>query len=423
MVTVIVGTQWGDEGKGKIIDFLASKHDIVARYQGGANAGHTVIYNNKKFIFHLIPSGILHPKVVGVLGNGVVIDPLSFFQEIGTLEKENIDFKSRLFIAENAHITLSYHKMFDQIEDKKRGEAKIGTTGRGIGTTYTDKYGRIGIRAVDFLDEEVFINRLKTNLELKNYLLREYYNEKEFIIEKIIEEYQPYRNRIKPFIKNISLYLNQEIEKDKKILAEGAQGTFLDIDFGTYPYVTASNPISAGACTGLGIGPKTISHVIGVAKAYTTRVGMGPFPTELTDEINDKLRQAGNEFGATTGRPRRCGWFDAVLVKFASKINTLDEVIITKLDVLSCIKKIKIGFQYYYNGEKIKDYPLDMKIFSNSKVEYKECDGWTENINNITKYKDLPQNAKKYLHLIEELIETKISYISVGSEREQIIKV
>jgi adenylosuccinate synthase len=423
MVTVIVGTQWGDEGKGKIIDFLASKHDIVARYQGGANAGHTVIYNNKKFIFHLIPSGILHPKVVGVLGNGVVIDPLSFFQEIGTLEKENIDFKSRLFIAENAHITLSYHKMFDQIEDKKRGEAKIGTTGRGIGTTYTDKYGRIGIRAVDFLDEEVFINRLKTNLELKNYLLREYYNEKEFIIEKIIEEYQPYRNRIKPFIKNVSLYLNQEIEKDKKILAEGAQGTFLDIDFGTYPYVTASNPISAGACTGLGIGPKTISHVIGVAKAYTTRVGMGPFPTELTDEINDKLRQAGNEFGATTGRPRRCGWFDAVLVKFASKINTLDEVIITKLDVLSCIKKIKIGFQYYYNGEKIKDYPLDMKIFSNSKVEYKECDGWTENINNITKYKDLPQNAKKYLHLIEELIETKISYISVGSEREQIIKV
>ncbi len=423
MVTVIVGTQWGDEGKGKIIDFLASKHDIVARYQGGANAGHTVIYNNKKFIFHLIPSGILHPKVVGVLGNGVVIDPLSFFQEIGTLEKENIDFKSRLFIAENAHITLSYHKMLDQIEDKKRGEAKIGTTGRGIGTTYTDKYGRIGIRAVDFLDEEVFINRLKTNLELKNYLLREYYNEKEFIIEKIIEEYQPYRNRIKPFIKNISLYLNQEIEKDKKILAEGAQGTFLDIDFGTYPYVTASNPISAGACTGLGIGPKTISHVIGVAKAYTTRVGMGPFPTELTDEINDKLRQAGNEFGATTGRPRRCGWFDAVLVKFASKINTLDEVIITKLDVLSCIKKIKIGFQYYYNGEKIKDYPLDMKIFSNSKVEYKECDGWTENINNITKYKDLPQNAKKYLHLIEELIETKISYISVGSEREQIIKV
>ncbi|MCL5408816.1 MAG: adenylosuccinate synthase [Candidatus Omnitrophica bacterium] len=422
MVTVIVGTQWGDEGKGKIIDFLAPQHDIVARYQGGANAGHTVMYNNKKFVFHLIPSGILHPKVVGALGNGVVLDPVSFFQEIENLEKEKIKFKSRLFIAENAHITLPYHKMLDHVEDKKKGKDKIGTTGRGIGATYTDKYGRTGIRVIDFLDSEVFINKLKTNLELKNYLLKEYYNEKEFIIEKIIDEYQPYRVKMQPFVRNVSLYLNEEIDNGKKILAEGAQGTFLDIDFGTYPYVTASNPVSAGACTGLGIGPKKITHVLGVAKAYTTRVGMGPFPTELTGEINDKLRQAGNEFGATTGRPRRCGWFDSVLVRFASKINSLDELIITKLDVLSGLGKIRVGFEYYYNDKKIKDYPLDMRIFSNAKVEYRECDGWMENINTVTRYKDLPRNAKKYLGIIEELVETKISYVSVGSDREQIIK-
>ncbi|MCM8805192.1 MAG: adenylosuccinate synthase [Candidatus Omnitrophica bacterium] len=422
MVTVVVGTQWGDEGKGKIIDTLASKHDIVARYQGGANAGHTVVHNNQKFVFHLIPSGILHQHVISVLGNGVVIDPASFFQELTELESKGIQVTGRLFIAENAHLTLPYHKILDQIEDRKRGKEKIGTTGRGIGTTYTDKYGRIGVRVVDFLNADIFYQKIQVALELKNYLLQEYYKEATISAEKIVDEYSKFRNKFKELAIDVSAYINEAINSGKKVLAEGAQGTFLDIDFGTYPFVTASNPISGGVCIGLGIGPKKISRIIGVAKAYTTRVGMGPFPTELEDELNEKLRTAGNEFGATTGRPRRCGWFDAVIVKYAAQLNGLDEIIITKLDVLSGLKKIKIGVRYIYNNQYIEKYPLDTNIFENVKVEYEELDGWDENLNSISSYSELPQQAKKYIDRIEELIGVKISEISVGSSREQIIK-
>ncbi|HOC02383.1 MAG TPA: adenylosuccinate synthase [Candidatus Ratteibacteria bacterium] len=421
MITVVIGTQWGDEGKGKIIDTLATQHDIVARYQGGANAGHTVVYNNQKFIFHLVPSGILHKHVVGILGNGIVIDPASFFQELTDMEKQGIDFSKRLFIAQNAHITLTYHKILDQIEDAKRGSGKLGTTGRGIGTTYTDKYGRIGIRVSDFINESVFINKLKTALELKNYLFQEYYKKSIISVENLADEYSKYREKFKEMAIDTSYYLNQAIDKGKRILAEGAQGTFLDIDFGTYPFVTASNPISGGACTGLGIGPKKITKVIGVAKAYTTRVGMGPFPTEINDEINQTLRTAGNEFGATTGRPRRCGWFDAIIVRYATVLNGIDELIITKLDVLSGLKTIKIGVKYIYNDQSVDIYPLDTEIFENVDVEYEEMQGWDTNINNISTYKDLPTAAKKYIDRIEELVGTKITAVSVGSAREQII--
>ncbi len=422
MVTIVVGMQWGDEGKGKIIDTLASEHDIVARYQGGANAGHTVVYNNKKYIFHLVPSGILHPDVTGVLGNGVVIDPPSFFQEIEQLEKNGVNLKDRLLIAENAHITLPYHKILDRIEDEKRGIGKLGTTGRGIGTTYADKFGRIGVRVVDFLNEEIFTKKVKISLELKNYLLQQYYKESAIKPEQILEEYRLYRDKIKNFATDVALYINKAIDNGKRVLAEGAQGTFLDIDFGTYPFVTASNPISGGACTGLGISPKKIGKIIGVAKAYTTRVGMGPFPTEIEGELNEKLRTIGNEFGATTGRPRRCGWFDAVIVKYAAILNGIDELIITKLDVLSGLKTIKIGTKYFYKGNEIKHYPLDSMVFENIEVEYEESDGWEENINNISKFSDLPLKAKRYIERIEEIVERKITAISVGSSREQIIK-
>ncbi len=422
MVEVVVGTQWGDEGKGKVIDYLAKNADIIARYQGGANAGHTVVVNDKKFVFHLIPSGILYPDKICVIGNGVVIDPIALFEEIEYLKKNGVDVENKLYIAENAHITLPYHKILDQVEDKFRGKGKLGTTGRGIGTTYTDKYGRIGIRVIDFIDDEVFMEKLKIALELKNYLFKEYYKEEILSPEKIFKEYEFYRREIKKFVINTSLYLNEEIEKGKKVLAEGAQGTFLDIDFGTYPYVTASNPIAGGVCVGLGISPKKIEKIIGVAKAYTTRVGMGPFPTEIKDNLGEKLRSIGNEFGATTGRPRRCGWFDAVLVKFACLINGIDEIVLTKLDVLTGFKKIKIGVGYKYDGKIIDNYPLSLKIFSNCDVIYEEVDGWNEDISKVKSYKELPENAKKYIEKIEEKIKVKITKISTGFLREQIIE-
>ncbi|MCM8764542.1 MAG: adenylosuccinate synthase [Candidatus Omnitrophica bacterium] len=422
MVTVVVGMQWGDEGKGKIIDTLAEKHDIVARYQGGANAGHTVVYNNKKFVFHLVPSGLLHKNITGVLGNGVVIDPVSFFQELTDLENEGIDFAGRLLVAENAHLTLHYHKILDQIEDNKRGNKKLGTTGRGIGTTYADKYGRIGVRVADFLDEELFIKKLHVALELKNYLFQQYYKESTIKADQLAAQYSKYRNNLKKLVTDVSIYLNNALDQGKRILAEGAQGTFLDIDFGTYPFVTASNPISGGACTGLGISPKRIEKIIGVAKAYTTRVGMGPFPTEIKDDLNEKLRTVGNEFGATTGRPRRCGWFDSVIVEYAARLNGIDELVITKLDVLSGLKTIKIGAKYFYNGSQLSTYPLDTNIFENVDVQYEQMDGWNEDISNISKFSELPAKAKQYIERIEELVKTKVTAISVGTSREQLVK-
>ena len=421
MVTVVVGTQWGDEGKGKIIDYLAKDCDIVARYQGGANAGHTVITNNKKYIFHLIPSGILYPDKICILGNGVVIDPAALLSEISNLKKEGVKLDKRFFISENAHLTLPYHKLLDKIEDKKRGRGKLGTTGRGIGTTYTDKYARLGIRVVDFLSEKVFREKVKVSLKLKNYLLKKYYEEKVYNPEKILQEYRGYRKRIKEYVVDTSLCLNQAIKEGKTLLAEGAQGTFLDIDFGTYPYVTASNPIAGGVCTGLGIGPTKIDEVIGVAKAYTTRVGKGPFPTEFKDEFGEKLRRLGNEFGATTGRPRRCGWFDAVLVKQAAMVNGLSSLAITKLDVLNSLEKIKIAVGYRYRGRKLNQFPNSFEVFSHCQPVYVELPGWKKDLSGIKKYRDLPQKTKNYLKRIEELTETKISLISISPQRQDTI--
>lgn len=422
MVNVVVGTQWGDEGKGKVIDYLAKDADIIARYQGGANAGHTVVINNKKFVFHLIPSGILYPEKICVIGNGVVVDPVALFDEINELKKNGIDVENRLFIAENSHIILPYHKALDQIEDKFRGKGKLGTTGRGIGTTYADKFNRIGIRLIDFVNDDIFMEKIKIALEVKNYLFREYYKEQVLSPEKIFEEYSFYRREIKKFMKNTVLFLSEEIDKGKKVLAEGAQGTFLDIDFGTYPFVTASNPVAGGACTGLGISPKKIDKIIGVCKAYTTRVGMGPFPTEIKDEMGERLRKIGNEFGATTGRPRRCGWFDSVIVKFACIVNGIDELVLTKLDVLTGIKKIKIGIAYKYGDKIYETYTFDSEVFSNCEVVYEEMDGWDEDISKIESYKQLPKNAKRYVERIEELVGVKISKISTGFLREQIIE-
>ncbi len=421
MITVVLGTQWGDEGKGKVIDYLAEDVDIVARYQGGANAGHTVVVNGRQFIFHLVPSGILYPDKVCVIGNGVVIDPVSFLEEVSYLKDNGIDVEGRLFVAENAHITLPYHKLLDQIEDRFRGKGSLGTTGRGIGTTYADKFNRVGIRAVDFLDDDIFRNKLDIALELKNYLFREYYKEKMLNKDKIYEEYKEAREGMKGMVRNTSLYLHDEVEKGRHVLAEGAQGTFLDIYFGTYPYVTASNSISGGACTGLGVSPKKISRIIGVVKAYTTRVGMGPFPTELDGEEGDNLRKTGNEYGATTGRPRRCGWFDSVLVKFACMVNGIDELVMTKLDVLSGQEKIKIGVAYEFGGEIHNDYTFNSKVFSNCSVVYEEMVGWCDDIGRVKEYRHLPANAKKYIERIEQLIEVPISKISVGSSREQTI--
>ncbi|MDD3725726.1 MAG: adenylosuccinate synthase [Candidatus Ratteibacteria bacterium] len=421
MVTVVVGTQWGDEGKGKIIDYLAGGMDIIARYQGGGNAGHTVVLEDKKYIFHLVPSGILYPDKICVIGNGVVVDPVSLFEEIDGLEKNGISVEDRLFIAENAHMTLPYHKILDQIEDRFRGKGALGTTGRGIGTTYADKFNRIGIRVVDFLEEDVFMEKLKIALELKNYLFREYYKEEMLSPERIYEETKIYRGRIKKMVRDVHRYLNEEIEDGKDILAEGAQGTFLDIDFGTYPYVTASNCIAGGACTGLGISPKKISRIIGVAKSYTTRVGMGPFPTELNNSEGDFLRKAGGEYGATTGRPRRCGWFDAVLTRFAASVNGLDELVMTKLDVLTGIEKIKIAVAYEFDGRRYKEYPFNTKVFLHCDIVYEEMDGWSEDISAIRSYSKLPVNARRYIERIEEILNVSIRMVSVGSSREQII--
>jgi adenylosuccinate synthase len=421
MVTVVLGTQWGDEGKGKVIDYLAEDMDIVARYQGGGNAGHTVVLKDKQYIFHLVPSGILYPDITCVIGNGVVVDPVSLFKEIEYLEKNGVSVDGRLFIAENAHMTLPYHKVLDQIEDRFRGKGKLGTTGRGIGTTYADKFNRIGIRVIDFLEEDIFREKLKIALELKNYLFKEYYKEEMLAMEKIYEETLQYRENMKKMVKNVPLYLAEEIEKGKQVLAEGAQGTFLDIDFGTYPYVTASNTIAGGACTGLGLSPKKISRIIGVVKSYTTRVGMGPFPTELKGEEGESIRKTGNEYGATTGRPRRCGWFDVLLVKFACKVNGIDELIMTKLDVLSGLKKIKLGKIYNFRGIDYNDYPLNTKIFSGCDVVYDEVDGWSEDVSGVNRYGDLPLNARRYIEKIEQMLGVPITKISVGSSREQTI--
>lgn len=420
---VVVGSQWGDEGKGKITDLLSEEADIIVRYQGGCNAGHTVVKGDEQYIFHLIPSGILHEGVKCLIGNGVVIDPESLLQEMENLKKKNIEIDDNLFIDFKAHVVLPYHKTLDEIKEMKRGKNQIGTTKRGIGPAYVDKIARTGIRMIDLIDEKFLPKKLENNLNEKDTIFKKLYGLKISNQEKkdILKKYKKYGQLLKKYVTDVSLYLNQAINENKKILFEGAQGTLLDVDHGTFPYVTSSNPIAGGACIGTGVGPTKIDRVMGITKAYTTRVGRGPFPTEMQGELGEYTRQKGGEFGATTGRPRRCGWFDAVLVNYAVRINGMDSMVITKIDVLSDFDKIKICTSYKYNEEVIKEFPVNLETLQNCIPVYEDIEGWKGDISRITKYIDLPQQLKDYINRIEELVKTKVVIVSVGPKRSQTI--
>jgi adenylosuccinate synthase len=419
-VTVIVGSQWGDEGKGKIVDILSERYEIVVRYQGGANAGHTVIIGDNKFVLHLIPSGILREKVICVIGNGVVIDPKALLDEIQQLESVGINIKGRLFISQNAHLIMPYHKLLDSINES--GASKIGTTGRGIGPCYIDKYARKGIRIIDLLDKKVLEEKIKFNIEEKNNLFKKVYSQQELNVDEIIKEYIAFDKTIDQYITDVPYYLHNALDEGKSILLEGAQGALLDVDHGTYPYVTSSSPTSGGACTGSGIPPTKITDVIGIVKAYTTRVGLGPFPTELLDEDGERLRTIGAEFGATTGRPRRCGWYDAFLVNYSRLINGIGKAAITKLDVLDSFDNIKVCVAYEINGKRLKSFPTDVNRISQAIPVYETLPGWKSKISQAKSYDELPSQAKSYLEFIAKQSGYKIGIISVGPKRSQTIE-
>jgi len=418
---VIVGAQWGDEGKGKIVDLLTRYADLVVRFQGGSNAGHTIVLKGEKFVFHLIPSGILYKNKKCIIGNGVVLDPAVLLEEIDEIKKRGY-FKddSQLMISEETHLILPYHRRVDVAREKT---FKIGTTGRGIGPAYEDKVARCGIRMVDLVDEKVFREKLETNLVQKNAYLTQILKEKGFDFSEIFDEYLQYKNRLEKYVKNTSLILHEEIKKGKHVLFEGAQGALLDLDHGTYPYITSSNTVAGNACAGSGIGPTMINSVMGVAKAYTTRVGEGPFPTELHDELGEKIRQRGGEYGATTGRPRRCGWFDAVVVNHSVRVSGIREMVITKLDVLNDFDTIKICVGYRVNGKVFHHVPSNLDILKRSEPVYEELGGWKTELKKTRNLKDLPLKAQQYLKRIEKLIGMKIAIVSVGSERNETIEV
>jgi len=393
----VIGMEWGDEGKGKIIDFLAEKADIIARFNGGNNAGHTIEANNKKIVVHLVPSGVMHKNKLNVVGNGLVIDPKILLHEIKNLEKNGIKISPQnLAISENAHVILPNH-----IAEDRQAGGKIGTTGRGIGPAYTDKAARIGLRMQDFVDDSIFRKR---------------FGEEEFY-----REYINYAEALKPYINDTTLIINGAVDSNKKVLFEGAQGTLLDVDHGTYPFVTSSSTTSGGVCTGLGISPRKVQSVMGVCKAYKTRVGNGPFPTEITGAVGQKIQKIGKEFGATTGRERRVGWFDALIGKYSVMVNGIDSIALTKLDVFTTVDKLKICVAYKYKGNILKDFTTSIKILQNCQPVYEELDGWWDDITKVRSYDKLPNNAKKYLRRIEELLKVPISIISVGPKREQTI--
>ena len=418
---IIIGAQWGDEGKGKIVDILARDAHMVVRYQGGSNAGHTVINERGTYIFHLIPSGILYRGTTCVIGNGVVVDPESLIEEMDRLRTKGITFGKNLAISQRAHLILPYHKAIDRASEQSKGLRKIGTTGRGIGPSYADKMARIGIRAIDLLNPTLFRKKLEENLVEMNWILDRLYNVETVQLEKVFDEYMGYAERLKPHIVDTTVLLNRAIEKDKKILFEGAQGTHLDVDFGTYPFVTSSNAAAGGACTGTGVGPTMIDAVFGITKVYTTRVGSGPFPTELTDEAGRALQERGNEFGATTGRARRCGWFDAVIVRHATRVNGLTSMAVTKLDVLDGCKEVKLCTGYRHGGTLYKDMPSDLDVLTNCEPVYQRMKGWTASTTGATTYKQLPAEAKRYLARVEELAQCRIDMISTGSKRAETI--
>lgn len=420
---VVVGAQWGDEGKGKVIDILAKDFGLIVRYQGGNNAGHTVVIGEDKFVLHLIPSGILHKRKTCIIGNGVVIDPKALIEEIEKLRSEGIEALGRLFISERAHVIFPYHKAADELKEIKKGKSKIGTTKKGIGPCYADKVSRSGVRLVDLLNDKVFREKLSANIEEKNKVFKVLYGFKGFSFDEIYSDYVKYRENIRAFVCDTALILNNAVEKKKPILFEGAQGTMLDVDYGTYPFVTSSNATAGGACTGSGVGPTRISKVLGVVKAYTTRVGEGPFPTEFPEDMMNQVRTRGREFGATTGRPRRCGWFDACLVRHSVMISGISEIVVTKLDVLDELAKIKICVGYKYKGKVYERFTGDIDTLSACEPVYEEIDGWGRDTTGITSFLMLPSRAKEYLKRIQKLVKTKIVLISVGSKRDQTITV
>ncbi len=417
---VVVGAQWGDEGKGKIIDLLARDVDVVVRFQGGNNAGHTVVLDSgEEFILHLIPSGILHPDKLCVVGNGVVVDPKALIAEIEALKERNVPVEKQLKVSNQVHLILPYHRMLDKFREAKVGPGKIGTTGRGIGPCYTDKISRVGIRFADLLDDEVFRRKLKPNIDEKNELFTKLYNAPKISFDEIYQEYAGYREAIAEYACHTPTLINQAIKDKRPILFEGAQGAWLDVDHGTYPYVTSSNTTAGGACTGSGVGPHHIERVIGVVKAYTTRVGEGPFPTEFGPELMDQIRTKGKEFGATTRRPRRCGWFDAVLVSQAILINGIDEIAVTKLDVLDDSKEIKICVGYELDGKKLTEPPSTVEAWERCQPIYEEYPGWNQDTTASTSRDELPKAAQAYLKRLEEIVNARITIVSVGSKREQ----
>ena len=418
--SVVVGAQWGDEGKGKIVDILAQHADVVVRFQGGNNAGHTLVVGEEKIVVHLVPSGVLHDDTVCVIGNGVVVDPAVLLDEIDALQQRGyMRDLSVLKISDRAHLIMPYHRAIDLARERQRGEGMIGTTGRGIGPTYEDKMARIGIRFAELLDDETLEAHLRQTIEERNTYLRSMLQEPALEFAEIFDRCCAYRERLRRHVIDTSIYLNRILSQGKRVLFEGAQGTMLDVDHGTYPYVTSSNTVSAAACTGGGIAPSRITSVIGIAKAYTTRVGAGPFPTELTGALGDKLRQDGDEYGATTGRPRRCGWFDAVVLRHAVRLNGMTAVGLTKLDVLTGLDPIKICVGYDFNGTRHDDFPAALGVLRGLKPIYEEHPGWTEPIGGARALDELPTNARKYLNRLEELTGTAMLVVSVGPRREE----
>ena len=419
---VLVGAQWGDEGKGKATDLLGSRVDYCVRYQGGNNAGHTVVIGDKKFALHLLPSGILTPEVTPVIGNGVVIDVGVLFEEIDGLEAQGIN-TSNLLISANAHLITPYHVTLDKVTERFLGNSKIGTTGRGIGPSYADKTSRLGIRVQDLFDEKILRAKIEGSLLSKNQVLVKVFNRRAVTVDEIVEDLMQHAERLQPYVADTSLLLNRALDENKVVLLEGGQGTLLDVDHGTYPFVTSSNPTAGGACAGSGIGPTKITGVVGILKAYTTRVGSGPFPTELLDEDGEKLRTIGGERGVTTGRPRRCGWFDAPIARYATRINGLTDIFLTKLDVLTGWEKIPVCVAYDIDGTRSEELPMTQTEFHHAKPIYEMLPGWSEDISGAKTMEDLPANARSYIKFLEDVSGAPISAIGVGQDRNATISV
>lgn len=417
---MVLGTQWGDEGKGKIVDYLAQKADVVIRSQGGNNAGHTVVADGQSFALRLLPSGILFSEKTCIIGNGVVVNPEVLLEEIDGMVKKGVTI-SKLEVSTRAHVIMPYHIRIDEEDEKLRGDDKIGTTKNGIGPCYADKINRVGIRIGDLMDRDVFYQKLKTNLELKNRLFATYYNCEGFDFEEIFTKYTALAERIRPYVKDTEYSANQYIKEGKKVLFEGAQATMLDLDHGTYPFVTSSNPTAGGACVGSGVGPRMMSNIIGVVKAYTTRVGAGPFPAEQSNKIGEYLRETGHEFGTVTGRSRRCGWFDSVVVRYAAMLNSLDYLAITRLDILDGLDTINICKGYMYKGIELKEYPESLNILQDVEPVYEELPGWKTDISGCKSYDEFPENARYYVERISQLVGVPLGIVSVGPDRSQTI--